>query len=307
MRQAVAWALAVFLLSGSLIALGQEWPREPIPAPRIRDEVEAHRSGLAVWWTGHNGWLIKSDSLLIGTDLATEDEARLYQSPITALELAPLLDIAFMTHRHGDHFNRKTARILAEKGQCTFIMPANCVADARGLGIPEERIKVASPRQPFELKGVRVSPLRAIHGNPKSAVYFDANLEDCGYLIELGGRTFLQPGDSVLLEDHLFLKHVDVLFFSPTEHNMHIDPSVILINELDPAYILPQHRDTYRVSPENRYWTSGYAHEVRLRLSRPLQARYHVLNQGQKLEIERASADGGRKKDGVHPGRGGGG
>jgi L-ascorbate metabolism protein UlaG (beta-lactamase superfamily) len=56
------------------------------------DEIKAHSSGLAVWWTGHNGWLIKSDGLLIGTDLATEDEARLYLSPISAEELAPLLE-----------------------------------------------------------------------------------------------------------------------------------------------------------------------------------------------------------------------
>ncbi len=160
MRQAITLASTVFLLSGSFIAYGQEWPREAIPAPRILDEVKAHRSGLAVWWTGHNGWLIKSDGLLVGTDLATEDEARLYRSPITAEELAPLLDIAFITHRHGDHFNRRTARILAERGQCTFVMPANCVEDARRLGIPASRIKVASPRQPFELKGVKVSPLR---------------------------------------------------------------------------------------------------------------------------------------------------
>src|SRR4051794_28794117 len=287
MSRAGAMTSTVLLFSCLSIASGQEWPKEPIPAPRIRDEVKAYDSGLAVWWTGHNGWLIKSDGLLIGTDLATEDEARLYQSPISAEELAPLLDVAFITHKHGDHFNRKTSRILAEKGQCVFVMPANCAEDARRLGIPDSRITVATPRKPFERKGLKVSPIRAIHGNPKSAVYFDANLEDCGYLIELGGRTFLQPGDSVLLEDHLFLKHVDVLFFSPTEHNMHVDPSVILINELDPDYILPQHRDTYRVTPENRYWTSGYPHEVRLRLSRPLQARYHILKQGEKLAIER--------------------
>ena len=292
MRQAGARASIVLLYSCLGLASGQEWPKEPIPAPRIRDEVRAHESGLAVWWTGHNGWLIKSDRLLIGTDLATEDPARLYRSPITAEELAPLLDVAFITHRHGDHFNRRTARVLAEKGKCTFVLPANCVEDAR-LGIPEGRITVAAPRKPFELKGIKVSPLRAIHGNPRSAVYFDANLEDCGYLIELGGVTFLQPGDSVLLEDHLFLKHVDVLFFSPTEHNMQIDPSVILINELNPRYVLPQHRDTYRVTPENRYWTSGYPHEVKLRLSKPLQARYHILQQGQKLVIERRSSGGG--------------
>ena len=286
MRRTGAKASTVILFCCLSIASGQEWPRERIPAPRIRDEVKAHDSGLAVWWTGHNGWLLKSDGLLIGTDLATEDDARLYQSPITAEELAPLLDVAFITHKHGDHFNRKTARVLAETGECVFVMPANCVEEARRLGIPESRITVAAPRKPFELKGVKVSPVRAIHGNPKSAVYFDANLEDCGYLIEVGGKTFLQPGDSVLLEDHLFLKHVDVLFVSPTEHNMHVDPSVILINELEPEYILPQHRDTYRVTPENRYWTSGYAPEVRLRLSRPLQERFHILKQGQRLVVK---------------------
>jgi L-ascorbate metabolism protein UlaG (beta-lactamase superfamily) len=269
------------------ICFGQEWPKAPIPAPRIRDQIKAHASGLALWWTGHNGWLIKSDNLLIGTDLATDDPGRLYQSPITAEELAPLLDIAFITHEHGDHFQRKTARVLAEKGACVFVMPANCVAEARRLGIPDRRIQTARPRQPFEIKGVQVSPLRAIHGNPKSAIYFDANLEDCGYLIKLGETTILQPGDSVLLEDHLFLKHVGVLFFSPTEHNMHIDPSVILINELEPDYILPQHRDTYRVTPENRYWTSGYPSEVKLRLSKPLQKRFHILKQGEMLEINR--------------------
>src|SRR5262249_44226526 len=189
------------------------------------------------------------------------------------------------THRHGDHFNGKTSRILAREGKCLFVMPANCVDQARSLGITPDRIKVAIPRKPFELNRVKVTPLRAIHGNGRFAVYFDANLEDCGYLIELGGKTFLQPGDSVLLEDHLFLKNVDALFFSPTEHNMHIDPSVILINTLEPRYILPQHRDTYRVTPQNRFWTSAYPNEVKLRLSKSLQARFHILKQGEKLTI----------------------
>jgi L-ascorbate metabolism protein UlaG (beta-lactamase superfamily) len=276
---------AVFFLHIVPTATAQEWPKEQIPAPRIVDELKAHRSGTALWWTGHNGWLVKSGDLLIGTDLCTEDEARLYQSPISAEELAPLLDIAFVTHAHGDHFNRKTCRILAEKGNCRFVMPSNCAEDARKIGIPSERITIAHPRRPFVLEGVKVSPLRAIHGNGRNAVYFDANLDDCGYLIELAGKTFLQPGDSVLLEDHLFLKHVDVLFFSPTEHNMHVEPSVILINELEPDFILPQHRDTYRVTPQNRFWTSGYPAEVKLRLSKPLQQRYTILAQGQKLTI----------------------
>jgi L-ascorbate metabolism protein UlaG (beta-lactamase superfamily) len=103
-----------------------------------------------------------------------------------AEELAPLLDVAVVTHRHGDHFNRKTSRDLAEKGTRVFVMPANCVDEARKLGIAEDRITVATPRRPFELRGMKVSPLRAPHGNPKDAVHVDANLEDCGYQIEIG-------------------------------------------------------------------------------------------------------------------------
>lgn len=255
--------------------------------PKLIDEINAHTSGTAVWWTGHNGWLIKHDSILIGTDLVLENEDRKSPAPVSAAEIAPLLDISFITHEHGDHFGRNTSRILAEKSDCMFVMPTNCVEIAKDeVNIPAERIQAATPRQPFTLRGVQVTPMRAIHGNPKFAIFEEANLEDCGYYITIGDKTLLQPGDTVLLEDHLFLKHVDVLFFSPTEHNMHIQQSVILINELEPDYILPQHRDTMTETEQNRYWTHGYSREVRLMLSKTLQSRYHILGMGEQIEIQ---------------------
>lgn len=262
-------------------------PAQPEETPgSMIAEIKAHTSGVAVWWTGHNGWLIKYNDLLIGTDLALESKERAVSSPISAEELAGELDILFVSHEHGDHFERETSEILSEKGQCVFVMPATCVEAARQeLNIPKDRIHVATPRTPFSIGEVRVEPVRAIHGNPKFAVYYDANLEDCGYVITIGGKRFLQMGDTVLLEDHLFLEDVDVLFFSPTEHNTHIDPSLILINTLEPAYILPQHRATFEVTPQNRYWTSGYPHEVKFRLSKALQQRYHILDIGKKIVI----------------------
>lgn len=255
--------------------------------PKLIDEIKAHTSGTAVWWTGHNGWLIKHDNILIGTDLVLENEDRKSPALVSAAEIAPLLDISFITHEHGDHFGRNTSRILAEKSECMFVMPTNCVEIAKDeVNIPAERIQAATPRQPFTLRGVQIMPMRAIHGNPKFAIFEEANLEDCGYYITIGDKTLLQPGDTVLLEDHLFLKHVDVLFFSPTEHNMHIQQSVILINELEPDYILPQHRDTMTETEQNRYWTHGYSREVRLMLSKTLQSRYHILGMGEQIEIQ---------------------
>lgn len=279
--------VGITLLVAAAAAYAQQQPASSAAGGSLLKEIRAHRSGIAVWWLGHNGWLIKSGETLIGTDLVLEEPNRLFPAPISSADLATELDISFITHGHGDHFHRATTKALFEKGHCTFVIPKSCVEIAHKLELAEARVRVATPREePFELEGVRIQPIRAIHGNPKFAVYAQANLEDCGYVITIGGKSFLQPGDSVLLEDHLFLKHVDVLFFSPTEHNMHVDRSVILINELQPDHILPQHRDTYIETPQNRYWTHGYPGEVFNLLSKPLQERYRVLKPGERLLIE---------------------
>jgi L-ascorbate metabolism protein UlaG (beta-lactamase superfamily) len=254
---------------------------------RMIDEIKKHTGGMAVWWAGHNSWIIKSGDLVVATDLYLENDSRIALAPITPEELASEIDISFVTHAHGDHFNESTSRILLEKSSCIFVLPESCLAVARKLKIPDNRIVIAKPRESFEVKGVKVAALRAIHGNANFAVYYEANLQDCGYVITIGGKTFLQPGDSYLLEDHLFLKKVNVLFFSPTEHNMYIDRSVILINTLSPDYIFPQHHSTVAVDEGNRFWAKGYPDEVKIRLSQPLKDRYFILKAGEKRGLDR--------------------
>ena len=250
------------------------------------DDIRAHKDGVAVWWAGHNSWIIKSGDMVVATDLWLENQTRIAPAPITPEELASEIDISFVTHAHGDHFNESTSRILLEKSHCIFVMPESCLPVARKLKIPDSRIVVAKPRESFEVKGVKASAIRAIHGNANFAIYYEANLQDCGYVITIGGKTFLQPGDSYLLEDHLFLKKVNVLFFSPTEHNMYIDRSVILINALNPDYIFPQHHSTITVNEENRFWAKGYPDEVKIRLSQPLKDRYHIFRIGGKMVLQ---------------------
>lgn len=254
---------------------------------RMIDDIKAHKAGLGVWWAGHNSWIIKSGDLVVTTDLYLENSLRLQPAPITPEELASEVDISFVTHAHGDHFNEYTSRILLEKSSCIFVMPESCLSVARKLNIPDSRIVIARPRESFEVKGVKVDAIRAIHGNANFAIYYEANLQDCGYVFSLAGKRFLQPGDTYLLEDHLFLKDIDVLFFSPTEHNMYIDRSVILINTLDPGYILPQHHGTiaYGENDQYRFWAKGYPDEVKLRLSQPLKERFLILKPGDKVQV----------------------
>jgi L-ascorbate 6-phosphate lactonase len=250
------------------------------------DSIRNHKSGTAIWWAGHNSWIIKSGDLVVATDLFLSDNNRFEKCPITPEELATEIDISFVTHAHDDHFNKYTTKILLEKSKCIFVMPESCLEVAKKLNIPDNRIRVAKPREPFEIMGVKVNPVRAIHGNADFAIYYEANLQDCGYVLTIGGKTFLQPGDTYPLEYHLFLKHVDVLFFSPTEHNMYIDRSVILINRLSPDYIIPQHHGTIDFDEPNRFWAKGYPQEVKLRLSQPLKDRYHILVPGDKMLIK---------------------
>jgi L-ascorbate metabolism protein UlaG (beta-lactamase superfamily) len=113
-------------------------------------------------------------------------------------------------------------------------------------------------------------------------VYRRANLDDCGYVLTLGGRRIFQPGDSVLLQDHLEdLGDVDVLFVSPTFHNMHVAASKTLIETVRPEFVFPQHFGTYRPTDQNSYWTVGYPDELRAALSRAMQERFHKLDQGE--------------------------
>lgn len=274
------------LAIASLLATAS--PLQAQPPGRMIDEIRQHVSGTAVWWAGHNSWIVRSGDLVVTTDLYLENSLRFAPAPITPEEIASVIDVSFVTHAHGDHFNEYTSRILLEKSDCIFVMPESCLPVATKLRIPDSRIVIARPREPFEVKGIRVNPVRAIHGNANFAIYYDANLQDCGYVFTLGNRNFLQPGDSYLLEDHLFLKDVDVLFFSPTEHNMYIERSVILINTLEPEYIFPQHHSTIAYDEKNnyRFWAKGYPDEVKLRLSRPLQERYHILKPGEKRVLK---------------------
>jgi L-ascorbate metabolism protein UlaG (beta-lactamase superfamily) len=252
---------------------------------RMIDEIRDHKTGTAVWWIGQGSWIIKSGDLVISTDLFLENRGRITPTPITPEDIAPILDVAFITHGHGDHFEEYTTRVLIKESSCIFVLPENCLEAARKYGIPENRIVIAKPREPFEIKGIKVDPLRAIHGNANFAIYYDANLQDCGYLFTIGGKRILQPGDTYLLEDHLFLKKVDVLFFSPTEHNMYIDNSVFLINALEPEYIFPQHHSTVALNEGNRFWAKGYPDEVKIRLSKPLKEKYFILKTGEMKEI----------------------
>lgn len=258
----------------------------------VLDQIRSHKSGLAVWWVGNAGWLIRADNLLIGIDLDLSAAGKAASPVITAEELASEIDVAFVSHHHGDHCNVPTIRAIAKGERGTLVLPRPCLDRVAQLGIPKDRIVVPEPGKPFDIKGIRVEPIHAIHGNQEFTVltrepdFIDKIRFNCGYVLSVLGKRFLHPGDSVLTEEHITLKNIDVLFVSPTVHNMYVDRSMVLINTLQPAYIFPQHFGTYQQTDENSFWTRGYPDELKQRLSADLQKRYHKLAQGQMFRID---------------------
>ena len=246
----------------------------------ILDQLLTTPAGLAVCWLGNLSWLIHGAGQLVAFDLDLDHDLRLRPSPIPTEEIAPVLDVLFITHEHGDHFNATTGSMLVERSDCLFVIPASCEAKARAIGVPDARLRIARPRGPFDLPGIHVEPLRALHGDRHQAVYRHANLDDCGYVLTLAGHRLLQPGDSVLLQDHLDLTGIDVLFVSPTDHNMRVEPASVLIEALQPKAIFPQHFGTYRETGDNAFWTHGYPDELKAALSKVMRDRYHKLEQG---------------------------
>ncbi|HYI97753.1 MAG TPA: MBL fold metallo-hydrolase [Bryobacteraceae bacterium] len=257
----------------------------------VLEQIREHREGTAVWWVGNAGWLIKANGVLMGIDLDLSPQSKIIPPTIGAEDLANELDLALVTHHHGDHCNTPTIRALASGRRTTLVLPQTCLRRLTKLELPQERLVVPEPLKPFEAKGIRIEPVHAIHGNQEFTVltrepdFIESMRQNCGYVLNIGAKRFFHPGDSVLTEEHLGLKNIDVLFVSPTVHNMHLDRSMILINKLQPSYIFPQHFGTYTQTDENAFWTRGYPDELKLRLSGELQKRYHKLKQGEKFEI----------------------
>lgn len=103
----------------------------------LLDELLAVEKGIGICWLGNLRWLLRANDKLIATDLDLDRDTRLSPSPITTAEIAPHLDVHFITHEHGDPFSEPTCRLLAKSGVCRFVLPANCFEKAHAIGIPE--------------------------------------------------------------------------------------------------------------------------------------------------------------------------
>jgi len=250
---------------------------------------------LKLQWLGNAGWKISSQSFSLLIDPDVENEPNRISVAEIPKDWFVNASVVLITHEHGDHFNRYTAKWLLEKSNCMFVLPPGCIQAACEIGVPDSRIVTArngkyddNQSVPIHLPefDLTITPVPAVHGHILGSIYKHYNVSDCGYLISIFDKfKVFHPGDSVLLEEHFELPEVDVLMVSPTEHNMHIRQSKVLIEKLNPKYIFPQHRDTYRITDSNYFWTRAYDKDLYEVLDGKHKACYHTLAQGEVFDI----------------------
>ena len=216
----------------------------------------------ALLWQGNDGFILWDGKTMIATDLDLTLEERILPPTADVDELAEKLDVLMITHGHEDHFSTATVRKLLEKDRCRFLIPESCREKAMGIEGLAQRTVFCKPGDRLEMSGMQVECIRALHGHIAGSVYSGASLLDCGYRFSFGGLTFYQPGDTVLLEEHLEMRGVDVLFLSPTEHNTWIENSLRMVRAIQPGKVIFQHHSTYHEAPDNLFWTHGYVQEV---------------------------------------------
>lgn len=243
-------------------------------------------TGIGLCWTGNDGWLMGAGGRLIAFDLDFMSGERLAPPPLPLEDVAKALEWLLVTHSHGDHFNTETCRYLAAHSRCRFLLPESCRLQKAEAGIPDERALFVQPGAEYSPEGwLNVKTVRAVHGHKLHSVYEYANLMDCGYVVGFNGRTVFQPGDSLLLQQHLELGAVDVLMVSPTEHNTHIEASAAMIEGIRPKAVIAQHFGTYRVEEDNAFWTRGFPEELKAALSEEDRKKFIIPEQGKIIRI----------------------
>ena len=216
----------------------------------------------AALWQGNDGFILFDGKRMIATDLDLTLGERIQQPAVEMDRLAEQLDLLMITHAHEDHFSTATVKKLLQKDHCRFLIPESCREKAMNIDGLAARSTFVKPGMMLEAAGVQFHCIRAIHGHIGGSVYSGASALDCGYRFTFGGLTFYQPGDTLLLEEHMDMKGVDVLFVSPTDHNTGFEHTVRLIRMLKPERIIFQHHSTYHENDDNRFWTHGYIQET---------------------------------------------
>ena len=230
------------------------------------EETVVPSSGLAIWWLGQSGYLIKSSRGLLAVDLylsehltrkyenTSKPHVRMTRSPLRGEDLKGV-DLLLASHKHSDHLDPGTApAVLAASPTAALGLPEAIREHALSLGIANQRLIGMDSGSMCSAAGFRVRAIPSAHEE------FDRDERGrhpyLGFIIESSGLRLYHSGDSLIytgLVETLAQEKFDVLFLpingrDPARGvpgNMSAVEAVDVASVVKPRFVVPHHYDMF--------------------------------------------------------------
>lgn len=267
-------------------------PTVPLPPDFHLDQHET-----AVYWLSAAGILVNChgttvmiDPLLsvLSDDPATGETGEpLLTTPPIAPDQVPRLDAVLYTHTDNDHMGPLTAKALMRLG-APFHGTPQVIAELANLGLPPGQGSSHRPGEAFRIGPLEIEMTPAFHPHQilnKDFKHYFGPEDCCGYKIQTPDGCIWIPGDSILMNQHLEMKGVDLMFFDCCENASHFGLGFAtgLANVHEQAELIMYHFGTF-YGPDND-WANADPEKARPRLRRP--ERLHVLAPGEKFVLKK--------------------
>lgn len=169
-------------------------------------------------WLGHASFVI-------------EGSKRIYLDP-WKLKYTEPADLILVTHSHYDHLSLEDIGKI-RKSDTWVVGPADVTSRVGG------RVKTLGPRDSVEVEGVKIETIPAY--NPKKPFHPREN-GWVGFVVEIDGMRYYQPGDTDLIEEMRLLKDIDVAVFPVGgKYTMDWKEAVEAAKLIKPKYAIPMH------------------------------------------------------------------
>lgn len=272
---------------------------------KITSEAFERQDETAIYWLGSAGILINSHgtTILLDPDLDQVlvngrfynklNGNKMFQQIPIDVKAIPKVDAILYTHADEDHVGIESYKILSETG--TLI---HCPQFVKNFlienGVSAQQIVEHEKLDSFYINEILIEMTLADHpwhrSKPNLYDYY-YTVDDCtGYKISTRDGVIWNPGDSILLAEHLNESPVDLLFidFSNDPFHFGIDGARKLANQQKSAQLIPIHWGTYE-SEKPCFNADPYAQQQFIEDNERLQ----VIAIGEKYVLEKRSIKGG--------------